>query len=128
MSYEDVVILQPAEPVSLDAQVNQRLAKVFASAGGAAQADELFENFVVCLSSVESAWSAAEFERLANQSEMLVGYSSELGLTQCAKAAAAIPRLIGAKDDVALAAVVARAVRLGEVSLTSVLEYACRSS
>ncbi|MBT8416336.1 MAG: hypothetical protein KJO42_02765 [Silicimonas sp.] len=128
MSIEDVVFLQPVEPVSLDSSVHQNLSQAFGPANQMTHADDLFEDFVVCLSSVDSAWSAAEFDRLSNQSEMLVAMSEQLGLVQCAAAARQIACLIAARDDVALAAVVARAVRLGEMSLTSVLEFAYRSN
>ncbi|MEQ9155360.1 MAG: hypothetical protein RIE78_09390 [Roseitalea porphyridii] len=91
-----------------------------------AQADDLFEEFIVCLSAVEAAWSAGEFDRLASQAAMLAVLSEDLGLAQSAAVARQAAGLIGAGDDVALSAVVARAVRVGEASLASVLEFAYR--
>lgn len=126
MLLEDVVFLHPVETVSLDARACQSLMQGMVSANAARQADDLFEDFIVCLSAVESAWSSGEFERLASQAEMLRALSETLGLTQSAAIARQLATLVGTNDDVALAAVVARAVRVGEASLTSVLEYAYR--
>ena len=126
MSLEDVVFLHPVETVSLDTGAFQSLVLSSGAANALAQADDLFEDFIVCLSAVESAWSAGEFDRLANQAEMLCELSDNLGLVQSAAIVRQVVALIGAGDDVALASVVARAVRVGEASLTSVLEYAYR--
>lgn len=126
MSLEDVVFLNPVEPVSLDAGAFQSLVLTAGAANAMAQADDLFEDFIVCLSAVEAAWAAGEFDRLASQSAMLAELSDHLGLTKSAAIARHVTGLIGAGDDVALASVVARTVRVGEASLTSVLEFAYR--
>lgn len=126
MSLEDVVFLQPVESVSLDPGVFQSLVLTTDAANAMAQADDLFEDLIVCLSAVEAAWSAGEFDRLASQAAMLAELSDCLGLSNSAKIARRVVALIGAGDDVALASVVARAVRVGEASLTSVLEFAYR--
>ena len=75
---------------------------------------------------MEAAWSAGEFDRLASQAAMLAELSDCLGLPKSAVIARQVTGLIGGGDDVALASVVARAVRVGEASLTSVLEFAYR--
>ena len=49
-----------------------------------------------------------------------------IGFPSCSTVARQAAGLIGAGDDVALSAVVARAVRVGEASLASVLEFAYR--
>lgn len=126
MSLEDVVFLHPVEPVSLDANAFQSTILATGSSCELSTADDLFEDFVVCLSSLEAAWAAGEFDRLASQAEMLVLLSESLGLDHSAQVAGEIRGLIGTTDDVALAAVVARAVRVGEASLASVLEFAYR--
>lgn len=126
MLNDGVVVLHPIEPVSLDTGAFQSLLQATGSAIAASAADDLFEDYVVCLSSVETAWVAGEFDRLASQAEMLVLLSENLGLMQGADVARGLVRLMGAGDDVALAAVVARVIRVGEASLASVLEYAYR--
>lgn len=124
MSSEDVIFLHLAESVSLDAGAFQSLVLSAGAANAMAQADDLFEDFIVCLSAIESAWTAGEFDRLASQAAMLSELSDHLGLVKSAVIARQVVELIGKGDDVALAAVVARAVRVGEASLTSVLEFA----
>lgn len=126
MSPEDVIFLHPVESVSLDTGAFQSLVLSAGAANAMARADDLFEDFIVCLSAVESAWIAGEFDRLASQTAMLVELSDHLGLTKSAAIARDALGLIGKGNDVALAAVVGRAVRVGEASLTSVLEFAYR--
>jgi hypothetical protein len=124
MLNEDVVFLHPLEPVSLDAAVFQSLVPAWASPGGLSVADDLFEDFVVCLSSLETAWAVGEFGRLESQASKLASLSEDLGLEKCARLARQVIELKAAREDVALAAVVARVVRVGEASLASVLEFA----
>lgn len=126
MSLEDVVFLHPVEAISLDTGAFQSLVLTSGAANAMAQADDLFEDFIVCLSAVEAAWSAGEFDRLASQAEMLAELSENLGLSKSAITARRVAGLIGRGDDVALASVVARSVRVAESSLTSVLEFAYR--
>ena len=126
MSLEDVVFLHPVEAVSLDAGALQSLELGSIAVAQPSAADDLFEDFIVCLSSVETAWATGEFDRLASQATMLAVLSDNLGLEQSAGVARRLASLVGTSDEVALAAVVARAIRLGEASLTSVLEIAYR--
>lgn len=126
MSLEDVVFLHPVESVSLDSVEFQSLILASGSVNAMAQADDLFEDLIVCLSAVEAAWSAGEFDRLASQAAMLAELSDCLGLSNSAAVARQVALLVGSGDDVALASVVARAVRVGEASLASVLEFAYR--
>lgn len=126
MSLEDVVFLRPVETVSLDMGAFQSLFFGTGAANSMARADDMFEDFIVSLSAVESAWMAGEFDRLASQAAMLAELSDHLGLVKCAAIARQASGLIGRGNDVALAAVVARVVRVGEASLASVLEFAYR--
>ena len=126
MSLEDVVFLHPVEAVALDAGALQSLELGSMAVAQCSAADDLFEDFIVCLSSVEAAWASGEFDRLASQATMLAVLSDNLGLEQSARVARGLAGVVGTSDEVALAAVVARAVRLGEASLASVLEIAYR--
>lgn len=123
---EDIVFLHPVEAVTLDFGAFQSSLLYSDSVQAMAQADDLFEDFIVCLSAIEAAWSSGEFERLSSQTEMMVVLSDSLGLTHSALVARHLTSLVGSGDDVALAAVVARMVRVGEASLASVLEFAYR--
>lgn len=123
---EDIVFLHPVEAVTLDIGAFQSSVMHSDGVHAMAYADDLFEDFIVCLSAIEAAWSSGEFARLSSQTEMLTVLSESLGLTHCAVVAHHLCGLIGSGDDVALAAVVARAVRVGEASLASVLEFAYR--
>ncbi len=124
MSPEGVVFLNPVELVTLDASAMTTLGLFCSAANVGFAADDLVEDFVVCLSSVEAAWATGEFERLVRQSELLVGLSEALGLVQCASIARQLNALVHARDDVALASVTARVVRVGEASLASVFDFA----
>ncbi|WP_413719429.1 hypothetical protein [Silicimonas sp. MF1-12-2] len=122
----EVVFLHPIESISLDTGAFQTSVFQSGASNALAYADDLFEDFIVCLSAVEASWSAGEFDRLSSQAEMMVALSENLGLTQSALVARHLTMLIGSRDEVALAAVVSRAVRVGEASLASVLEFAYR--
>lgn len=126
MMLEDIVFLHPVEAVTLDIGAFQSSLLCSDNAHAMAQADDLFEDFIVCLSAIEAAWSSGEFERLSSQTEMMTVLSESLGLTHSATVAHQLASLIGTRDDVALAAVVARMVRVGEASLASALEFAYR--
>lgn len=123
---EDIVFLHPVEAVTLDFSAFQTSLLHSDNVHAMTQADDLFEDFIVCLSAIEGAWTSGEFERLASQAEMMVVLSESLGLTHSATVARHLAGLIRAGDDVALAAVVARMVRVGEASLAFVLEFAYR--
>lgn len=126
MSLEGVVFLHPVEAVVIDSASLNAFGAFCQPGAKSFAADDLVEDFVVCLSSVESAWEAGEFDRLACQARMLVEISDSLGLDQSALIAGHLLELCGGRDDVALAAVTARVVRVGEASLASVLEHAYR--
>lgn len=126
MSIDDVIFLRPVERVSLDPSAFHALIAGQAAANGAFHADDLFEEFIVCLSAIETAWLAGEFERLGSQAAMLRELAEGLGLAQVSIVAHQLTSLLRRSDDVALAAVVSRVVRVGEASLTSALEYAYR--
>lgn len=126
MSLQDIILLHPNEPVSFDADVFQTVALDSSSANVFAMTDDIFENFVICLSAIETAWSSGEFRRLLVNVEKLIGMSESLGLSQSARVARQLADLVHGRDEVALAAVVARMIRVGEASLASALEYAYR--
>lgn len=126
MSLSDVIVMHPVEAVSFDVAVFQSAGHDAAPANMLAVTDDVFEEFVVCLSAVETAWASGEFQRLLCAADKLIGMSESLGLLQSAAVARQLTGLVRSHDEVALAAVVARMIRVGEASLASLLEYAYR--
>lgn len=126
MPLEDVAVLHPVESVVFDAGAFQTLVQSFEAAHAVCRADDIFEEFIVCLSALETAWMAGEFERLAAKARAIEDLSDTLGLALCADLARRVRSLIVTGNDLALAAMVARAVRVGEASLVSVMELAYR--
>ena len=125
MAISDVSVLTPNEQIALDAvEFQARLFEAGANQSAVTETDSLFEDLIVCLSSLESAWFGGEFDRLVVQIDKLIVISDEIGLDQCGDVARALSCVVKGSDTVALAALVARVVRLGEASLASVLEHA----
>ena len=118
-----LVMLCPREAISLDA--SQML-----DADGAVQilAEDAVEDMVVCLAAIEAAWSAGEFNRLRASLTAVAGLAERTRLPDVAQVAEQALMLADGRDEVALAAVVARLVRVGELSLATLLEISYRQS
>ncbi|MDD9921866.1 MAG: hypothetical protein OXQ92_06250 [Boseongicola sp.] len=71
------------------------------------------------LSTAEAAWEAGEFARLSKICRSIIGLSEEIGLESLAQVAGCIAGDVGRNDTNALAALVARLVRVGEASLSA---------
>ena len=89
-------------------------------------AEDAVEEIVVCLAAIEAAWSAGEFRRLSSTLASVGRLARATGLPDVAAVADSAMELVCRHDDVALAAVVARVVRLGEASLATLLEISYR--
>ena len=121
MSMENVVALCPREIISL--------APVPRTEGDERSfpfAEDAIEEMVVCLAAIEASWAAGEFSRLAEVLITAVNLSERTGLPDIAYVAEKAQGLLGGFDEVALAAVVARLVRVGETSLATLLEISYR--
>ncbi len=88
--------------------------------------EDAVEEMVVCLAAIEAAWAAGEFGRLSSTLASVAGLARATGLPDVARVADGALELVQGHDDVALAAVVARLVRLGEASLATLLEISYR--
>ncbi len=96
-------------------------------AGGLAPfAEDAVEEMVVCLAGIEAAWGSAEFLRLSATLVTIVALAERTGLKDVAFVAEQAREIVGGKDEVALAAVIARLVRVGEASLATLLEFSYR--
>jgi hypothetical protein len=120
MGLESVAVLRPEERISLDAGPLLDLAHSMGPGRAEKMADNAIEEMVVRLASVEASWTAGEFQRLAKMARSLVGIADQLGMVTVAGVAREVCALADGHDDVALGAVVARLVRVGEASLASV--------
>ena len=118
MNLEKVVMLCPREAVSLEPL----------SAGHAAPdaavslAEDAVEEMVVCLAAVEASWAAGEFARLNELIRTLSDQAKRAGLLDGVHVAHQAEGLLSGRDEVALAAVIARLIRVGETSLATLLE------
>ena len=112
MYFENVVVLCPKEVVSLE-PIPMAAPDVDPRASLAEDA-------------VEAAWATGEFGRLAGLLKSLAVQSERAGLPDVVHVAQSVESLLGSRDEVALAAVVARLIRVGETSLATLLEISYR--
>jgi HPt (histidine-containing phosphotransfer) domain-containing protein len=72
------------------------------------------------IGAVEAAWAASEFTTLGICARSLVGIAEQVGMSRVASVARDAAGLATGQDDVALAAVVHRLVRIGTGSLAAI--------
>ncbi len=124
MEFNNIVALCPREAITIEAPAficehdDTRLANP--------ATEDAVEEMVVYLAGIETAWAAGEFKRLRSAVRNVEKLAEKTGLPDVAEVARVVAGLIDSKDDVALAAVVARLVRIGEVSLATLLEISYR--
>lgn len=120
MDSEKLSVLSPREAVSLDPVISGD------GVTGFAFAEDAVEEMVVCLAGIEASWTAGEFGRLRGLLAAIGTLADTVGLPDVAHVALHAEDLAHGKDEVALAAVVSRLVRVGEISLAQLLEIAYR--
>ena len=76
--------------------------------------------------SIEASWTSGEFGRLASSLKSVQALASKAGLPDVVSVAGQASELLNGYDEVALAAVVARLIRVGECSLATLLEISYR--
>lgn len=123
MNFDKVVALCPREVVSLDPLIREGDGLDQAAL---AFSEDAIEEMVVCLAAIEAAWSAGEFARLGTALKSAILLAERTGLVDVAHVARQTEGLLDGYDEVALAAVVARLVRVGETSLATLLEISYR--
>ena len=123
---ENIVVLCPREVISIETpafflEEEADMPGVFAPL-----AEDAVEDMVVFLAGIEAAWAAGEFTRLATALDSVATLSARIGLKDVAGVAYQAVELVKQNDEVALAAVIARLVRVGEASLATLLEFSYR--
>lgn len=116
MNFENVVVLCPREAVSLEPVSDGADASAFSLA------EDAVEEMVVCLAAIEAAWAAGEFSRLSGLLTALDDQAHRAGLPDVVHVSSQVRSLLERCDEVALAAVIARLIRIGETSLATLLE------
>ena len=114
---DNVVHFRPVEMIFVDAEHLVGLALDRGVSRAEFIAFAALEEIVERLTSVEAAWRAGEFRRLAKVARSVVGMSEQMGLQTVAEVAAKVAAVAETNDHAALAALVARLVRVGEGSL-----------
>lgn len=122
MDSGNVLVLCLQEAVSLDLAASAEAT----CRNGFPLAEDAVEEMVVCLAAIEAAWTSGEFSRLASSLKTVIRLSKRTGLPDVAHVARAAEGLLDGFDDVALAAVIARLIRVGETSLATLLEISYR--
>lgn len=117
MNLENVIVLCPRENVSLEPLKGTDAPDLALSL-----AEDAVEEMVVCLAAVEASWAAGEFSRMGGLLESLSDQAQRVGLPNVVHVAGEAEGLLHRCDDVALAAVIARLIRVGETSLATLLE------
>ena len=123
---ENVIVLCPSEVISIEAPSLFQPAEAGAPGALPPFAEDAVEEMVVCLASIEAAWAASEFKRLTATLATLSSLAVQSGLKDIAHVAHEAEKLVPTNDAVALAAVIARLVRVGEASLATLLEFTYR--
>ena len=123
---ENVIVLCPSEVISIEPPEFAEVFETGAPGVFAPFAEDAVEDMVVCLAGIEAAWASGEFKRLATTLGTIIELSERTGLKDVAFVASEARALVDKKDEVALAAVIARLVRVGEASLATLLEFSYR--
>ncbi|MDJ0640851.1 MAG: hypothetical protein QNJ20_18690 [Paracoccaceae bacterium] len=122
MNTDKIIPLCPREVVSLEPFAPEGVE----SSAPFAFAEDAVEDMVVCLAAIEASWAAGEFGRLSSSLKSVQALASKAGLPDVVNVAGQASELLGGYDEVALAAVVARLIRVGECSLATLLEISYR--
>lgn len=123
---ENVIVLCPSEVISIEAPTLFQTTDAGLPGLFPPFAEDAVEEMVVCLAAIEAAWAASEFKRLRTTLAKLMALADQSGLKDVAHVAGEAASLVSTNDTVALAAVVARLVRVGEASLATLLEFTYR--
>ncbi len=122
MHLDNVFALCPREAVSLE----PILTEPTGSDRAFALAEDAVEEMVVCLAAIEASWAAGEFSRSPALLSGLIDQAKRAGLPDVIRVAEDAQALMEHCDEVALAAVIARLIRVGETSLATLLEISYR--
>jgi len=117
---DNVIQFRPVELIFMDASHLTELARDKGALRAEYIANTALEEIAERLTMAEAAWAAGEFLRLQKLARLLVGMSEQMGMETLTKIAAMVAEAASGLDDVALAALVARLIRVGEGSLSAI--------
>lgn len=126
MDCNKILVLCPRETVTISAPAIQLAPEEAVGGPSSVLAEDAMEEMVVCLAAIEAAWASNEFKRLKGTLIAVAELAARTGLPDVAEVARRASDLTDGRDDVALSAVVARLVRIGEASLATLLEISYR--
>ncbi len=116
---DNVVQFHPVEMIFVDAGHLVDLARDRGVPRAEFIAFTALEEIAERLTAAEAAWRAGEFQRLAKIARSVVGMSGQLGMQSVAEVSGRVAEVAGDRNDAALAALVARLMRVGEGSLNA---------
>ncbi|MGI1662006.1 hypothetical protein ACRDNQ_07185 [Palleronia sp. KMU-117] len=115
-----VTRLYHVEVVRFDNSRLQALVADLGDAGADRVISRAMEEIAVRLSRIEAAYDAGALDRVGKGARSLVAIADQTGLASVRDAAGAVASLSTSHDSTALAACVARLIRVGETSLVTV--------
>ncbi len=117
---QHVMQFRPAEMASVDPD---RLAALYSELGEAGAEDVVcraMEELALRLSHCDRLYRTAQWVQLRKSARSLIAIAEQIGMLKLARIAESVTDCIDAKNDVALAATVARLMRIGEGSLSAI--------
>jgi hypothetical protein len=112
-------ILRPVEMIFVDPEHLGGLVRDRGQLLASRMTHTVLEEIAERLTMAEAAWQAGEIQRLAKIARSVVGLAEQVGLATVAHVAGMVAEATTVHDDHALAALVARLVRVGEGSLAA---------
>ena len=119
---ENVVVLAHDEIVRVDPLVLSDLVQQMGEAGAEGVISRAMEETASRLSLIEHCYCQGDEEALWKSAKGLIGIAEQIGMVSLAEASRAVAECARSTDRVALAAVLARLIRLGDRSLTAMWE------
>ncbi len=115
----NVVHFRPVEMIFVDTEHLVDLARDRGVSRAEFIAFSALEEIAERLTTAEAAWRAGEFQRLSKIARSVVGMSQQLGMQTVADVAGQVAIVAGGRDHAALAALIARLMRVGDGSLAA---------
>ncbi len=119
---QSVTLRLAEEPVALDLDRLAALCRTLGAQRAPARLSLALEALAVALAEVEAGWRLEDRARVAAATETASSLAESLGMMRLAATVSAVRGCLDAGDAVAMAATLARMLRLGERSLAAVWE------
>ncbi|MDQ2089634.1 hypothetical protein [Marimonas arenosa] len=118
----EVTILAQDEAVRLDAEKLEALYRQLGDVSAEDIVCRAMEELAVKLAQVERHYREGRAGEMRKTARMIVAIAEQIGMQMLARVAGDAVRCLDHRDEIALAAVLARLIRTGERSLTEVWE------